>query len=75
MAEDEAGDYLIEVRVILQFGVELGKVALQIQENINRQVSHMTTKKVAKIDVVIDGVRTDEKHEAIRQSKKEAGDF
>jgi uncharacterized alkaline shock family protein YloU len=58
--EDEAGDYLIEIRVILRFGVELAAVGTQIQERISEQIEKMTSKNVARVNVVIDGVRTDE---------------
>lgn len=61
VSEDEVGDYMIEVRVILRFGVDLAKVAVQIQQNISKQVRRMTMKKVSKVDVIIDGVKTDSK--------------
>tara|TARA_B100000989_G_scaffold298199_1_gene286520 strand:+ start:1066 stop:1524 length:459 start_codon:yes stop_codon:yes gene_type:complete len=57
VVEDEAGNYVIEVRVILRFGVELAKTAFQIQENIRQQVAKMTMKNVSKVDVIIDGVK------------------
>jgi uncharacterized alkaline shock family protein YloU len=57
VTEDEAGSYVIEVRVILRFGVELAKTAFQIQENIREQVARMTMKNVSKVDVIIDGVK------------------
>lgn len=60
VSEDEAGDYLIEIRVVLRFGVSLAKVAVQIQENIRDKVSKMTMKNVSRVDVIIDGVRNDE---------------
>ena len=58
--EDEVGDYKIEIRVILRFGVELAAVGTQIQERVAAQIEKMTSKNVAVINVVIDGVRTDE---------------
>lgn len=58
--EDEVGDYRIEIRVILRFGVELAAVATQIQQRIAEQVEKMTSKNVARVNVVIDGVRTDD---------------
>lgn len=63
--EDEAGDYRIEIRVILRFGVELAAVATEMQQRIAEQVEKMTSKSVARVNVIIDGVRTeDEKTEA-----------
>lgn len=60
VSEDEAGDYLIEIRVVLRFGVSLAKVAVQIQENVRDKVSKMTMKNVSRVDVIIDGVRNDD---------------
>lgn len=58
--EDEAGDYRIEIRVVLKFGVELAAVAGEMQQRIAKQVEKMTSKSVARVNVIIDGVRTDE---------------
>jgi uncharacterized alkaline shock family protein YloU len=58
--EDEVGDYRIEIRVILRFGVELAAVGTQIQQRISEQVEKMTSKNVSRVNVVIDGVRTDD---------------
>jgi len=58
--EDEVGDYRIEIRVILRFGVELAAVGTQIQQRIAEQVEKMTSKNVSRVNVVIDGVRTDD---------------
>jgi len=60
--EDEVGDYKMEIRVILRFGVELAAVATQIQQRVAEQVEKMTSKSVARVNVIIDGVRTDEEH-------------
>ena len=58
--EDEVGDYRIEISVILRFGVELATVATEIQQRIAEQVEKMTSKSVARVNVIIDGVRTDD---------------
>lgn len=55
--ENEDGDYLIDVRVLLYFGYPLAEVALQIQQNISRQIFFMTRKETAQVNVIIDGVR------------------
>ena len=60
VSEDEAGDYIIDVRVILSFGVSLAEVAVQIQENIKEKVERMTMKNVSRVNVIIDGVRNEE---------------
>lgn len=64
--EDEVGDYIIEVRVILRFGCELAAVAAQIQERVAEQVEKMTSKTVARVNVIIDGVRSEEEHSAAK---------
>lgn len=58
--EDEVGDYKIEIRVILRFGVELASVGTDIQQRVAEQVEKMTSKSVARVNVIIDGVRTTE---------------
>jgi uncharacterized alkaline shock family protein YloU len=61
--EDEVGDYKIEIRLILRFGLELAKIAAQVQENVAAQVYKMTSKQVASVNVIIDGVRMAEDKE------------
>ena len=68
--EDEVGDYRIEIRVILRFGCELASVATEIQERIAEQVEQMTSKSVARVNVIIDGVRTDDE----KAEEDEGGD-
>jgi len=58
--KDEVGDYKIKIRVILKFGSELAAVGNEIQQHIVEQVEKMTSKNVARVDVIIDGVRTNE---------------
>ncbi|MGC6423796.1 MAG: Asp23/Gls24 family envelope stress response protein [Lentimonas sp.] len=57
---DEVGDYVIEIRVILRFGCQLATVAEQVQEMISKQVENMTSNNVARVNVFIDGVRSEE---------------
>ncbi|MFP4156177.1 MAG: Asp23/Gls24 family envelope stress response protein [Opitutales bacterium] len=58
--EDEVGDYRIEIRLVLRFGVELATTASQVQQRIAQQIEKMTSKNVARVNVIIDGVRTEE---------------
>lgn len=61
VSEDEGGTYEIEVRVLLDFGVELAKTGGQIQQTVRDEVSKMTSKDVARVDITIDGVHVNEK--------------
>lgn len=72
VAEDEVGDYLIDVRVTLKFGSELAKVAMKIQENVSKQVTLMTMKEVSKVNVIIDGVKMSKPAEHHSESWEEA---
>ncbi len=67
VAEDEGGSYVIEIRVVLRFGVELAKVAVRIQENVSRQVERMTMKAVSTVNVIIDGVKMAESRQENRE--------
>jgi len=60
VSENEGGQYVIEVRLIMRFGVELAKVAMKVQESVREQIKTMTMKDVGQIDVIIDGVRNNE---------------
>ena len=53
-AQDE---YVIEIHVVMRFGIELAKIAQAIQQNIREKVAHMTMKNVGKVDVIIEGIR------------------
>ena len=57
IGDDEQNRYVIAVKVILRFGTQLAKVAHDIQIAVRDQVENMTNKEVARVDVVVDGVR------------------
>lgn len=76
VVEDEAGGYAIEVRVSLQFGVELATVAYNIQGLIIDKISKMTSKGVTKVDVYIDrvekpGAESEQAEEPAEEVKQE----
>lgn len=74
VGEDEDANYVIIIRVILSFGVELAKTAYGIQTSVRDQVENMTNKRVARVDVIIDGVKMPEppKDESVKESWQEA---
>ncbi|MCC5839285.1 MAG: Asp23/Gls24 family envelope stress response protein [Opitutales bacterium] len=57
ISEDEDKNYVIGVKVILLFGSPLAKVAEDIQIAVRDQVENMTNKDVARVDVVVDGIK------------------
>ena len=59
VSEVEGGGYDIEVRVVLQFGVDLAKTGLSIQEAIRDQILAMTGDHAKNINVVIDDIKMD----------------
>lgn len=65
VTENDKGMYEVTVKVILRYGVELAKVGEDIQNAVREQVTRMTSKKVTKVDVLIDGVRMAEKDETL----------
>ncbi|MEM0966915.1 MAG: Asp23/Gls24 family envelope stress response protein [Verrucomicrobiota bacterium] len=69
VSEDEGGTYEIDVRVILDFGVELARAGGQIQQTIREEVSKMTSKDVGRVDITIDGVHVPD------QSKQDGGSW
>ena len=49
--------YEIELRLIVIYGAEIGRTAYDVQIAVRKQVIAMTGKDVAKVDVIIEGVR------------------
>ena len=64
VSEDEFGNYIIDICVTVKFGTQLTKVASEIQQNITKNITHMTTTGVSRVNVVIDGVETEETKQA-----------
>ena len=62
VTESENSNYLIEIRLILNYGVELAKCAYDVQIAIKDRVENMTGKMVERVDVVIDGVKSKDDH-------------
>ena len=62
VSESEQGNYLIEIRLILNYGVELAKCAYDVQIAVKDRVENMTGKMVERVDVVIDGVKSKDDH-------------
>lgn len=61
--EQPNGSYHIKIKLILTFGVQLARVAEAVQQAIRDQVENMTNKDVARVDVIVDGVKRDEPEE------------
>ena len=57
VTETDADAYAIELRVVINYGSEIGKTAYEVQVAVRKQVIAMTGKNVAKVDVIIEGVR------------------
>lgn len=57
ISEDDDGTYVIGVKLILSFGVQLAKVAEEVQIAVRDQVENMTNKEVSKVNVIVDGIR------------------
>lgn len=73
VSESTDGGYDIEVRVVLEFGVDLAKVGVAIQEAIRDQILAMTGNHAKNIDVVIDDIKMesqDKDSEALEWNEK-----
>lgn len=57
VSETEQDSYVIELRIVINYGSEIGKTAYEVQVAVRKQVIAMTGKDVAKVDVIIEGVR------------------
>ncbi len=59
LIEPEGDSYAVRVRVQMQFGVELAKVAYDIQEVVRDNLQKMANLSITRVDVVIDGITND----------------
>lgn len=57
VSESQGGGYEIEVRVVLEFGVDLAKTGLSIQESVREQILAMTGNHASQINVIIDDIK------------------
>ena len=71
---NEVGEYAIEIKVQLQFGVELAKTGKVVQQTIIDYVERMTSQSVAKVDVIIESVRMEPTREAAEDSSVQSVD-
>ena len=55
--EEEGDSYAVRVRVQLAFGVELAKIAYEIQNKVRENLQEMANVSASRVDVVIDGIR------------------
>ena len=55
--EEDGDGYAIKVRVQLLFGVEISKVAYEIQNAVRDNLQSMANVSVTRIDVIVDGIR------------------
>ena len=62
VTESENSNYHIEIRLVLNYGVELAKCAYDIQIAVKDRVENMTGKLVERVDVVIEGVKSKDDH-------------
>lgn len=69
VSESADGGYDIEVRVVLEFGVDLAKVGVSIQESIRDQILAMTGNHAKTIDVVIDDIRMESSEKEIEDEQ------
>ena len=59
VSETTDGGYEIEVRVVLEFGVDLAGPRVLIQESIRDQILSMTGNHARSIDIIIDDIKMD----------------
>lgn len=55
---------LIDLYVVIKFGVSIPEVAEKVQQNIRQTLKNMTALEINEINVHIEGIQMDEKNEA-----------
>jgi len=51
-------DVRLTISVIVDYGVDIGRVADEVQENVKRAVEKMTGLMLSQVDVIVEGVDT-----------------
>jgi uncharacterized alkaline shock family protein YloU len=69
VTESERANYLIEIRLVLNYGVELAKCAYDVQVAVKDRVENMTGKMVERVDVVIEGVKSKDDHPSVKKGR------
>jgi len=57
VTEDAHGNYAVELRIVVTYGTEIGRTAYEVQVAVRKQVIAMTDKGIARVDVIVEGVR------------------
>jgi len=57
----------LTVSIIVEYGIDIPRVADEVQENVKRAVEKMTGLVLAEVDVVVEGVR---QHSPVDKEKK-----
>ena len=68
VTESSDGGYEIEVRVVLEFGVDLAKTGVAIQESIKEQILSMTGNQARSIDIIIDDIKMDNPNKDVEEN-------
>lgn len=61
VGEDEVG---FELRIIVEYGVNIPEVTFMVQKSIKEEVEKMAGLKVSNVDVIVQGVRMSKKEDA-----------
>ena len=58
--EDEHGRYEITLRIVVNYGLQLARIAQDVQLAVRQQVEVMTGKLAYRVHVIVDGIRQPE---------------
>ena len=65
---DNNTDVILDLNVILNFGVRIPEIAWNIQENVKKSVESMTGLNVTKVNVRIVGIEVENKEKTVEKS-------
>ena len=57
ISENARGQFIITLRIIATYGMQLFQIAEEVQDAVRSQVRAMTNKDVIRVHVVVDGIR------------------
>lgn len=66
--EAEEKNVVIEVHIVVDYGVKIQEVAIELQENVKRNIETMTDLTVTRVDVCVEGIIPEsKKNETVKE--------
>lgn len=70
----ESNEVVLDLNVVLKYGVRIPEIAWNIQENVKKSVESMTGLEVTKVNVRIVGIEVDKEETSVEEPAEEVSE-